>query len=159
LNVILERRAFDATARASIERIEHALGERGEAHGDVAILNAEGKREILAVFANRLTRFGDHMSWGVEVITTQREIEEYIRSDHEKFADLIENAPVGFYSVDESGRFLFVNSTLAHWLGLDVEVEAQHQLRLHDLVYPRPPESIPAFAPFADPARAAAKSR
>ena len=28
LNVILERRAFDATARASIERIEHALGER-----------------------------------------------------------------------------------------------------------------------------------
>ncbi len=150
LNTILERRAFDATARASIERIEHALAERGEAHGDVAILAPEGRREILAVFANRLTRFGDHISWGVEVITTQREIEEYIRSDHEKFADLIENAPVGFYSVDESGRFLFVNSTLAHWLGLDVEVEAQHQLRLHDLVYPRPPESIPAFSPFAD---------
>src|SRR5689334_16217355 len=150
LNVVLERRAFDATARAAIERIEHALGERGEAHGDVAILNADGKREILAVFANRLTRFGDHVSWGVEVITTQREIEEYIRSDHEKFADLIENAPVGFYSVDESGRFLFVNSTLAHWLGLNVEVEAQHQLRLHDLVYPRPPDLIPAFSPFAD---------
>ncbi len=151
LNVILERRAFDAGARASIERIEHALAERGEGHGDVAILNAEGKREILAVFANRLTRFGDHVSWGVEVITTQREIEEYIRSDHEKFADLIENAPVGFYSVDEAGRFLFVNSTLAHWLGLDVEVEAQQQLRLHDLVYPRPPDSIPSFSPFSDP--------
>ena len=119
LNVILERRAFDAAARAAIERIEHALAERGEAHGDVAILNADGKREILAVFANRLTRFGDHVSWGVEVITTQREIEEYIRSDHEKFADLIENAPVGFYSVDESGRFLFPGTGRASDIGGD----------------------------------------
>src|SRR5262245_56662984 len=63
LNVILEQRAFDAAARAAVERIEHALAERGEAHGDVAILSAEGKREILAVFANRLVRFGDHVSW------------------------------------------------------------------------------------------------
>ena len=151
LNVILARRAFDAGARAALERIEHALAERGEARGDVAILSDDGRREILEVFANRLKRFGDHVSWGVDTITTQREIEEYIRSDHEKFADLIENAPVGFYSVDESGRFLFVNSTLSHWLGLDVEIEAQHALRLHDLVWPRPPESIPAFSPFADP--------
>jgi hypothetical protein len=29
LNLILERRAFDATARAALERIEHALEERG----------------------------------------------------------------------------------------------------------------------------------
>ncbi len=151
LNVILARRAFDASARAALERIEHALAERGEARGDVAILAEDGRREILEVFANRLKRFGDHVSWGVDTITTQREIEEYIRSDHEKFADLIENAPVGFYSVDESGRFLFVNSTLSHWLGLDVEIEAQHALRLHDLVWPRPPETIPAFSPFADP--------
>jgi two-component system, cell cycle sensor histidine kinase and response regulator CckA len=151
LNVILERRAFDAGARAALERIEHALAERGEARGDVAILSADGRREILEVFANRLKRFGDHVSWGVEIITTQREIEEYIRSDHEKFADLIENAPVGFYSVDESGRFLFVNSTLSHWLGLDVEVEAEQGLKLHDLVWPRPPDTIPAFSPFADP--------
>ncbi len=151
LNVILARRAFDAGARAALERIEHALAERGEARGDVAILAEDGRREILEVFANRLKRFGDHVSWGVDTITTQREIEEYIRSDHEKFADLIENAPVGFYSVDESGRFLFVNSTLSHWLGLDVEIEAQHALRLHDLVWPRPPETIPAFSPFADP--------
>src|SRR5262249_46471480 len=32
-----------------------------------------------------------------------------------------------------------------------VEVEAQAALRLHDLVFPRPPESIPAFSPFFDP--------
>src|SRR5690606_34377267 len=137
-------------ARSALERIEHALAERGEARGDVAILTEDGKREILEVFANRLKRFGDHVSWGGETITTQREIDEDIRSDPEKFPDLIENPPVGFYSVDESGRFLFVNSTLAHWLGLDVEIEAQHELRLHDLVWPRPPDSIPAFSPFAD---------
>src|SRR5690606_15267634 len=86
-----------------------------------------------------------------ELVTAQRQIEEFIRSDHEKFADLIEHAPIGFYSVDENGRFLFVNSTLASWLGFLPGDDGSYRQRLHELVADTLPAETPPYSPFRDP--------
>src|SRR3546814_6071752 len=57
-----------------------------------------------------------------------------MRQEQERFTDLVEYAPIGFYSVDEEGRFLFVNATLAAWLGLSAEDVAAGKVRLHQVV-------------------------
>ncbi|HEY8963165.1 MAG TPA: ATP-binding protein, partial [Alphaproteobacteria bacterium] len=44
-----------------------------------------------------------------------------VRSEREKLIDFTDNAPVGFFSCAADGRFLFVNATLARWLGTDIE--------------------------------------
>src|SRR3546814_960174 len=59
--------------------------------------------------------------WGVVDVTPRRQVEQIMRQEQERFTDLVEYAPIGFYSVDEEGRFLFVNATLAAWLGLSAE--------------------------------------
>ncbi|MEQ8700343.1 MAG: PAS domain-containing protein, partial [Bauldia litoralis] len=43
---------------------------------------------------------------------------EHLRAEQRTFADFLENAPIGFYSVDENGRFVYMNETLANWLGV-----------------------------------------
>jgi two-component system, cell cycle sensor histidine kinase and response regulator CckA len=44
-------------------------------------------------------------------------LERAVREEQGKVADFVETAPAGFYSIDEQGRFLYANQTLANWLG------------------------------------------
>jgi len=56
-------------------------------------------------------------------------------------ADLLDNAPIGIYSVSHDGRFRFVNQTLSQWLGTTAEI-LTGRARLWDfLAPPTGPES------------------
>ncbi len=55
--------------------------------------------------------------WNLQDITARHEMEAVIRDERNKLVDFIDDAPIGFYSVDGAGRFLFVNRTLAKLLG------------------------------------------
>ena len=59
--------------------------------------------------------------WQIEDVTAQHERERTLREEREKLIDFTDNSPVGFFSVNEEGRFLFVNATLARWLGNDIK--------------------------------------
>src|SRR3546814_11960954 len=47
-----------------------------------------------------------YVYWVVDDITPRRQMEQIMREEQERFVDLLENAPVGFYSADAEGRFL-----------------------------------------------------
>ena len=55
--------------------------------------------------------------WNIQDITARHEMEAVIRDERNKLVEFLDDAPIGFYSVDGAGRFLFVNQTLAKWLG------------------------------------------
>ena len=142
-----------STSAELLRQLPKTIADGGRARVELQLKFREGELDWLDVQAQRLRGGDDHVLWSCDVVTTQRQIEEYIRSDHEKFADLIEHAPIGFYSVDENGEFLFVNSTLAGWLGLQPEPgSSRYPLRLHDILAEPAAPGSPAFSPFADPA-------
>src|SRR3954449_10324272 len=86
--------------------------------------------------------------WNVQDITARHEMEAVIRDERNKLLDFLDDAPIGFYSVEASGRFLFVNQTLAKWLGSSAEKIVGSGFRLHDfLALPAPAETA-AFDPF-----------
>ncbi len=62
-----------------------------------------------------------YVHWWIREVTEQRFTDRSIREEREKLIDFTDNAPVGFFSVAEDGRFVFVNATLARWLGEDIE--------------------------------------
>ena len=66
-----------------LRHIRATIAEGGRVRADIEILSQAGEKEWLDVSAQHLAGFKDHVFWGVEVVTTQRQIEEYIRSDHE----------------------------------------------------------------------------
>ena len=92
--------------------------------------------------------------WLVDDITVRRQMEAVIHEEQARFVDLLEHAPIGFYSVDGEGNFLFANQTLCHWLGLThSDLESGH-VRLHDLVATPLPAGTPAHNPFGGRAEA-----
>jgi two-component system cell cycle sensor histidine kinase/response regulator CckA len=66
-----------------------------------------------------------------------------------KLADFLDNAPVGFYSVDSEGRFLFVNQALADWLGRSPGSLVEEGARLKDFIAGDIPAETPPHTPFA----------
>ena len=86
--------------------------------------------------------------WMVDDITPRRQMEQVLREDQARFVDLLEHAPIGFYSVDAEGRFLFANATLGEWLGIRPVDMADGDLRLHDVIAKAPSDGVAAFDPF-----------
>jgi two-component system cell cycle sensor histidine kinase/response regulator CckA len=144
--------AAGSEAARNLQQLTLALEQTGYGRADIDLVMLSGEREILDISANQLSGFPGHVLWSLDVVTSQRQIEEYIRSDHEKFADLVEQAPIGFYSVDENGAFQFVNETLASWLDLRANENGRFHQHLHDLVEGGLPPGTLAYSPFADPA-------
>lgn len=73
------------------------------------------------VTAQPVAGWAGYIHWRIDDITERREIDRAIREEREKLIDFTDNAPVGFFSVNEGGQFVFVNATLARWLGEDIE--------------------------------------
>jgi two-component system cell cycle sensor histidine kinase/response regulator CckA len=141
-----------STSAEVLRQLPRTVAESGRARVELQVKVRDGEADWFDVQAQRLKGGDNYVLWSCDIVTTQRQIEEYIRSDHEKFADLIEHAPIGFYSVDEKGEFLFVNSTLAGWLGLQAEPGGHFPQKLHDILSDPIAATAPAFSPFGDPA-------
>ncbi|MHA1564869.1 MAG: ATP-binding protein, partial [Alphaproteobacteria bacterium] len=107
-----------------------------------------GKLEWLRLSVYPLGDGRQHVLWAIEDITARREMEQVIREEQAKLIDFLENAPVGFYSVDGDGRFLLMNRTMADWLGTDMGSVREQDLRLHDCLVEKPGDGTPAFSPF-----------
>src|SRR3546814_10396110 len=52
------------------------------------------------VAAYPLPEHPGYVYWVVDDITPRRQMEQMMRAEQERLADLLENAPVGFYSAD-----------------------------------------------------------
>jgi two-component system cell cycle sensor histidine kinase/response regulator CckA len=88
----------------------------------IELSSARDNRERwFQVTAQPIAGWAGYIHWRVDDITQERETGRSIREEREKLIDFTDNAPVGFFSVDEQGRFVFVNATLARWLGEDIE--------------------------------------
>lgn len=84
--------------------------------------SGEGAQERwFLVTAQPVAGWSGHVHWRVDDITKQLDLDRSVREEREKLIDFTDNAPVGFFSVDETGRFIFVNATLARWLGNDID--------------------------------------
>ena len=80
-----------------------------------------GQEQWFLVTAQPVAGWSGYVHWRIDDVTKQREVDRSVREEREKLIDFTDNAPVGFFSVDEMGRFLFVNATLARWLGDDIQ--------------------------------------
>jgi two-component system cell cycle sensor histidine kinase/response regulator CckA len=109
----------------------------------IALQSDEGIREKwFQVTAQPVAGWAGFVHWRIDDITKDREIERSVRHEREKLIDFTDNAPVGFFSVNEDGRFIFVNATLARWLGEDIQtlLETGH---LHTYMAKPPYDAAP----------------
>ncbi len=107
---------------------------RASQHGSAAQERATNAVEWRYVAAYPVKKWPGYVLWFVDDVKPRRQMEQVILAEQERFADLLQHAPIGFYSVDGEGRFLFANQKLADWLGLPrLDLEGG-KLRLHDIL-------------------------
>jgi len=86
--------------------------------------------------------------WNIQDVTARHEMEAVIRDERNKLVEFLNDAPIGFYSVDSAGRFLFVNQTLARWLGCTAAELAGGNARMHDFLAQPPANEAAPWDPF-----------
>ncbi|WP_375464399.1 cell cycle histidine kinase CckA [uncultured Methylobacterium sp.] len=60
--------------------------------------------------------------WTVSDITAERERQENVFQELQHAIDYLDHAPAGFLSIDPTGAIVYMNATLAAWLGYDLAV-------------------------------------
>ena len=80
--------------------------------------------------------------WRLKNVTQRHDQGSEVRQEREQLIDFTDNAPVGFFSLDEEGRFIFANATFARWLGLDLS-EILYIEKLHTYLVNPPTDARP----------------
>ena len=114
---------------------------------ELSVEGVGGEIEWVSISANPIVERPGYVFWSINDITARRQMEQIIADGQRKLYDFFEHAPVGFYSVDGSGRFLFVNHTFADWLESTPD-EIIAGRTLHDVLAVPPQAGTPSHDPF-----------
>ncbi|GJE18941.1 Sensor kinase CckA [Methylobacterium marchantiae] len=71
--------------------------------------------------------------WTVTDITHERERQENVFQELQHAIDYLDHAPAGFLSIDPAGSIVYMNATLASWLGYDLATVGSGGLRLPEI--------------------------
>src|SRR4051794_28044997 len=139
----------DPESAADFDRLRSRAAVGVRAIAALPLRNARGAAAgWFSVSVNPIAGRPGYSFWNVQDITARHEMEAVIRDERNKLLDFLDDAPIGFYSVNASGRFLFVNQTLAKWLGRSAEEIVGSAARLHDFLALPAPAATVAFDPF-----------
>ena len=141
----IAQRAAGAEAAARVRHLPGEAQATGQACTEVALSEPAGP-VWLDVQALPLRRGGTF--WVAHDVTRRRLSESMVNAERARFVGLLEHAPVGFFSVDHAGRFVFANATLAHWLGTTREALTDGSIQLHDIVPLAADDPAQPWSPF-----------
>lgn len=72
--------------------------------------------------------------WRVEDITRDRADQEFAFQELQNVINYLDHAPAGFFSSEPDGKIIYINATLAGWLGIDLTEFEVGRVHLHDIV-------------------------
>lgn len=77
------------------------------------------------------------IAWGAQDVTARRELDIIRYREEALLADLLDNLPVGFFSVDANARIVYANETMCQWLGVKLSDLRDGRYRFADFVSAR----------------------
>jgi len=77
---------------------------------------------------------GDRRIWRIADVTSERRDQETSFLDLQNAIDFLDHAPAGFFSADPAGRIVYLNATLAEWLGYDLAAVDPGRIALRDVI-------------------------
>jgi two-component system cell cycle sensor histidine kinase/response regulator CckA len=139
----------NATVAGEFQRIRKAARGGQATQGELPVVKGGKITEWRRIIVRPLASAG-YTVWRLEDVSERKRAEQAVREEQAKLVDFMAHAPVGIYSADQSGRFRFVNRTMADWLGCSVEELTGGSIKLHDVIAQKV-ENIPPYAVSAGP--------
>ncbi|MBY7649007.1 MAG: PAS sensor protein [Candidatus Liberibacter europaeus] len=72
-------------------------------------------------------------AWRITDITSERKDQEKFFKELQNAIDYLDHSPVGFMSSDCQGKILYINATLAEWLGIDLTKFTSKSISIGDI--------------------------
>ncbi|MFN4090163.1 MAG: PAS domain-containing protein [Alphaproteobacteria bacterium] len=141
----------DGDAVAVFTEVARAASDEGGARREILHVDMHGRSRCFDLSAHALLGEPGWVVWTLHDVTERRSLFDTMRAEQRKLADFLDSAPLGFYSVDADGRFLYVNAGLATLLGVAASDLVDGNWRLHDFLIEPPPSGTPAHTPFVGP--------
>jgi two-component system cell cycle sensor histidine kinase/response regulator CckA len=134
--------ASDAKAAEAIYRVAQAVRDGKGAEEEVRLpaplsgARGGGARwyRIRARPVSTTTGVRAVAAWTVADVTGERAQQESVFQELQHAIDYLDHAPAGFFSAEPDGRIVYLNATLAEWLGIDLAQFETGSLTLRDLV-------------------------
>lgn len=92
----------------------------------------DGRPIWLQVTCQKMADSG-HINWRIDDVTERHRMQIAIEEEREKLRDFTDNAPVGFYSVDQEGVFQFANDTFLRMMEMSAS-DMLGKIKLHDII-------------------------
>jgi two-component system cell cycle sensor histidine kinase/response regulator CckA len=73
-------------------------------------------------------------AWTVADVSREKARQETVFQELQHAIDYLDHAPAGFFSAEPDGRIVYLNATLAEWLGVDLARFEAGSLKLADIV-------------------------
>ncbi len=125
----------------TLEDLQNKASPAGSASTEIQT-RMRGKTIWYQVTCQFIIGWPGYVHWRFDDITHRYQMESAIREEREKLRDFTDNAPVGFFSVDEDGRLQFANDTLLRLLGADARTIIG-KTKLHDFLVNPPATGKP----------------
>ncbi len=125
-----------------------AAGGAGEVELEAALGPSLAGPKPLLVGASAVPGQPGAVLWRIEDLSRRRVVEEALSSEQRRHAELMAEAPIGIYALDEEGRLVKANRTFAEWVGSTPDALASARPRLSELLTGSP--AAPALDPRAD---------
>jgi two-component system cell cycle sensor histidine kinase/response regulator CckA len=116
----------------TLEDLQNKASPAGSAATEIQT-RMRGKTIWYQVTCQFIIGWPGYVHWRFDDITHRYQMESAIREEREKLRDFTDNAPVGFFSVDEDGKLQFANDTLLRLLGADARTIIG-KTKLHDFL-------------------------
>ena len=146
LAALQARLGSEEWAGGKIAKLADAAAGGASATEEMAMARPDGGVDWLRLATFPLGGQAGHVLWLIQDVTAEREMEQIIREEQSKVVDVLEHAPIGFYSVDGDGQFLLINRTLCDWLGTSAKEIRTEDLRVHDFLSARPSSDTPPYS-------------
>ena len=116
------------------QRVKESLQKGQPGIAELPVIRSGKVVEWRRIVSRPIEGFSNYYHWRFEDISERRRMERAMRDEQNKLLDFMAHAPVGIYSVDQHGRFRFVNRTLAEWLQVTPEELVKGDVRIHDVL-------------------------
>ncbi len=107
----------DGTVAQTLGRLQSDALSGASSQDEFRLMLPNGEIHGLELRVHPIGNPADKVAWYLAEATARQELREVLRNEQALLTDFLDNAPVGFYSVDQEGQFILSNNTLANWLG------------------------------------------
>lgn len=133
--------AHDEAGRKAFARLRASALAGGVADAEIPIRQANGQNWWSRIAVRPMPRTEGAVQWSLEDSPARNALDEAVAAEQNRLIQFLDDFPIGYYSVDQDGRFKQANRTFADWLGTTPDALVNGDKRLHDWLADGAPEA------------------